>query len=699
MRLLLFSLALVACGQAVPVDPEAPRVTPYTCPATPCMNATTNAVTPPAVTGATTAVHSGDNLQTIYNAASCGDKLVLDEGVTFTASFVFSKQCDSSNWLSIVSSGMASIPVTTYVTGAGINGTIPSAPSLTHYATLRSTVFNSPAVSFITSGNVPGKYHYLAGIEVKSTAFQTYLISFTNQQLETQISQLPDTILLDRVYVHGLPAEATAQITRCIALQGNQIGIVNSFLSDCYSGTESQAILFYTGGAGFLIQNNFLSGSTQVIMSGGTGRTLGYKCNVAASPTPTTATATVNTCTDDASASVATPVVGTYLMFKIAGVTDPTYWVQVTGNTAGALTWTPALPSPPDTGTSKVVWGEVPTDITVKRNFLWKDPKWNPSDPSYDGIARSSKACLEMKHGGRMLFEGNVCYNTWEAGQNYSVNLNSFDQFGDCPWCWSHDLNLSSNIFKNVAGGIVFIASEGNLPVPCPPLMARVLLNNNLWYAIGQAAYIEGRRMMQLSGYAVLCTRQAGNGGIDSLQIKHNNFLNGMIQSYTVASGGGVPWSYTNFVMQNNLMAFATVRILAECVTPPDGTTCFQSSVVTNGSFTISHNAPVNTAVSDGGISDGTLATRYGSYILGTIVDTTAQTNFTGVGFTDYPNTLTNYLGWKLTNASVFHNAASDGTDSGVNFTTLNVALGIYQTGPSSMMKGNMSLKGKLRVP
>jgi hypothetical protein len=285
-----------------------------------------------------------------------------------------------------------------------------------------------------------------------------------------------------------------------------------------------------------------------------------------------------------------------------------------------------------------------------------------------------------MKHGGRLLFEGNVCYNTWEAGQNYSMNLNSMDQNGDCPGCWSHDLDIESNFFKNVAGGPLFISSEGNAPVPCPANMARVKVNNNLWDAIGRHPYISGRRIMQLGGYAVNCTRQAGNGGIDSLQITHNNLINGMTLSYTMASGGGQPWSYTNFVMKDNLMAFPVVRILAECVTPPDGTSCFQSSVVTNGTFSIDHNAPINTGYNDtpnGGISSATLAARYGSYILGTTVDTTAQANFVGVGFTDYPNTPTNYMGWKLTSGSVFHNAASDGTDPGVNFTRLNTALGL----------------------
>ena len=57
-------------GQAVPVTPALPTSVPSGVRPTP--------------TGSVVAVHSGDNLQTKYNAASCGDDLVLDAGATFT---------------------------------------------------------------------------------------------------------------------------------------------------------------------------------------------------------------------------------------------------------------------------------------------------------------------------------------------------------------------------------------------------------------------------------------------------------------------------------------------------------------------------------------------------------------------------------------------------------------------------------------
>ena len=78
----------------------------------------------------------------------------------------------------------------------------------------------------------------------------------------------------------------------------------------------------------------------------------------------------------------------------------PKNWTTITGNTAGALTFT-AIPSAPIASAAKILWGIVPADITVTKNYFYKLPSWNPSDPSYDGIARSSKDFVESKYSAR----------------------------------------------------------------------------------------------------------------------------------------------------------------------------------------------------------------------------------------------------------------------------------------------------------
>jgi hypothetical protein len=48
---------------------------------------------------------------------------------------------------------------------------------------------------------------------------------------------------------------------------------------------------------------------------------------------------------------------------------------------------------------------------------------------------------------------------------------------------------------------------------------------------------------------------------------------------------------------------------------------------------------------------------------------------YSGVGFTNYSAVNSDYTNWKLTSGATWHNAASDGTDPGVNLAALTAAL------------------------
>ena len=110
------------------------------------------------------------------------------------------------------------------------------------------------------------------------------MVSLTNALTENVVSQFGDHLMFDRLYVHGVNASSTVQMGRGFLATGSNVSIVNSYVSQIYSGSDSQAILLAYGPGPYLIQNNFLSASTEVIISGGTGKTPGYSCTVAASP-------------------------------------------------------------------------------------------------------------------------------------------------------------------------------------------------------------------------------------------------------------------------------------------------------------------------------------------------------------------------------------------------------------------------------
>jgi len=653
------------------------------------------------------AVHNGDNLQSKYNAATCGQDLVLDDGATFTGNFVFNKQCTAPNWILVEGTGCANgtVAAPTYVTQASINSTsVPPwpAPALTHYAKVASSNGGPPVVT-TDSSNVPAKYNYFGCLEVTASTSQNYLVGVTNFLAETVASQFGDHLMFDRMYVHGVPASNTVQMIRGFVLTGSNISVVNSYVSQIYSVTDAQAILGANGPGPYLIRNNFLSAPTEPIMFGGTGRTPGYSCTIAASPTPTSTTATANTCLDSNTppGAVSTPAVGTCVMFLRGGTYSGANWVCITGNTGGALTWTPALPGAPDTGAGKVKWGMLPADITISQNYIYKLPSWNPSDPSWDGVTgRASKDCFEDKYGLRWNVTGNVCVNNWNNGQQYAFNINATDQNGDCPWCVSADVTIASNVFKNIAGDFLIITSQSASAL-CPGPLARALIQNNLFFVPGAAANIaSGGSTFEIAGYA-LCTGAAG-GGVDSLQIVHNHMLGSGIN---MVLAGGTPYNFTNLVIRDNLTEFDQYRwsTPTPCAngTPAfqDGLACMNGDIAPTMTYSNSNNAIVNSGAINGdqGQPDSVLISRYGSMILPTLVDTTARRNYSGAGFKNYAAVNTDYHNFSLLSGSPFHGRASDGTDPGVNFAQLDASLGITSQGTNVSGKAAVAGSGKVQ--
>ena len=673
-------------GQANPTPPALPRSVPP--------------ATRPAPTGSTIAVHNGDDLQAKYNAANCGQDLVLDDGATFTGNFVFNKRCAAPNWILVEGTGCANGTVTApvYVTQGSINSaSVPPwpAPALTHYAKVTSSNGASPFAT-TNSSNVAANYNYFGCLEVTSTVGQNTLIGVTNALTESVASQFGDHLMFDRMYVHGVAASSTVQMIRGFLLTGSNISVVNSYVSQIYSSSgDSQAILIADGPGPYLIMNNFLSASSEIIMSGGTGATPGYSCTIAASPAPTTTTATVNTCIDGAHGSVSTPPAGTCAMFYISNSYTPANWVCVTANNSGALTWSPALPSAPDTGVGKIKYGMVPADITITKNYLYKPPSWNPSDPSYDGVTRSSKNFVEDKYGVRWLVTANAMVNSWNNGQTMAFNLNVTDQNGDCPWCTSSDVTISNNVVKNIAGAFVIITSQ-DYNGQCPGPLKRVLIQNNLFWPAGATAHIApGGSLFELAGYTGCPTT---GGGTDSLQIIHNHLLGAGINMQLAS---GLPYNFTNLLIRDNLTEFDQYRWTNQCPHSPgfvDGTSCINADVSTSGKWTARNNAIVNSGVINGGQGqpDSVLISRYGSAILSTLVDTTGAMNYSGAGFVNYLAINADYHNFALAAGSRFHGKASDGTDPGVNFAQLDAGFGA--TAPGTNVTGNGSVKGNGKV-
>jgi len=198
-------------------------------------------------------VTAGEQLQPILNAAMPGDTITLQAGATFIGSFVLPAKV-GTGWITIQSSLMSALPAA----GQRVN---PSHAS--SMAKLMSPTM-APALSAAS-----GSHHYrIKGIELTAApGIYSYQIVALGSATETSIAQLPYSIELDRVYIHG---DAKAGGKRGVALNSRDTNITNSYISDFKSTfQDSQAICGWNGSGPFKITNNYLEASGENIMFGG----------------------------------------------------------------------------------------------------------------------------------------------------------------------------------------------------------------------------------------------------------------------------------------------------------------------------------------------------------------------------------------------------------------------------------------------
>ena len=203
-------------------------------------------------TGNTIVVPAGGDLQAALNAAARGDVIELAAGATFTGNFTLPAK-SGTGWITIRSA--------TTLPAEGIRVTPASAAG---FAKLRSP--NAmPTVTTAASGSA--SYYRLMGLDIGSSASMTYSLVQLYNGDATSVDQIPQWIVLDRVYVHGT---STQGIQRCVMLNSRSSAVVDSWLSDCHlKGTDAQAIVGWSAPGPYKITNNHLEGSGENVMFGG----------------------------------------------------------------------------------------------------------------------------------------------------------------------------------------------------------------------------------------------------------------------------------------------------------------------------------------------------------------------------------------------------------------------------------------------
>ena len=213
--------------------------------------------TPP--TGQTIAVPAGGDLQAAINQAKPGDTITLAAGATYTGNFTLPPKT-GDGWIVIRTSAPDSSlpPPGTRITPA--------------YASVLPKILTpdvEPALEALS-----GAHHYrIIGVEIGAAQSAPFVYSLVILGTgETSLSQLPNNLIFDRVYIHGRP---TLTVRRGIQLNSASTAVIDSHISDCHEvGADSQAIGGWNGAGPFKIVNNYLEGAGENVIFGGADPTV-----------------------------------------------------------------------------------------------------------------------------------------------------------------------------------------------------------------------------------------------------------------------------------------------------------------------------------------------------------------------------------------------------------------------------------------
>jgi hypothetical protein len=278
-----------------------------------------------------------------------------------------------------------------------------------------------------------------------------------------------------------------------------------------------------------------------------------------------------------------------------------------------------------------------PADIEIRKNHLFKPLSWKADDPSFAGTQWTVKNLLELKNAQRVLIDGNLLENNWQQAQTgTAVLFTPRNQEGTAPFSAVRDVTFTNNRMINVAGGIAMQGFDEGQP---SQQLQRVLVRNNL------AQGPQGTFVLMV-------------GPIDGLKLDHNTAL-GMTHSTIFASNA----PNSGFVLTNNLLAYGLFGIAGDGVR--SGT---QALGVYFPGALVQRNVLI-------GLGDG------GNQLDNLPPSNFVELNLLDVGFID-PAT----GDFRLSELSRYLLAGTDGTDIGVDFAALMLALaGIdMDSGPNS---------------
>jgi hypothetical protein len=221
----------------------------------------------PPTSGRTWRSHSAGEFQQALDGATPGDTIILDAGTKYQGSFTAPAKLNPDHeWIYVVSSELAALP--------GPGQRIDPARDAAKMPKIVATSA-SPAVTVLAGAS----YWRFAGLELYSTSNQgcnlhhkPRINCFTYFLLDMPAQPgkaLPDSITVDRCYLHGSDAQ---DVRAGVVANGTNVSVIDSYVSEIHQSTsDSQAIRAYRTPGPIKVVNNFLSSTSENLMFGGGG--------------------------------------------------------------------------------------------------------------------------------------------------------------------------------------------------------------------------------------------------------------------------------------------------------------------------------------------------------------------------------------------------------------------------------------------
>lgn len=176
----------------------------------------------------------------------------------------------------------------------------------------------------------------------------------------------------------------------------------------------------------------------------------------------------------------------------------------------------------------------VPSDITIRRNYVTKPLAWRES-----GSRWTVKNLLELKNARRVLIESNIFEHNWVAAQTgYAILFKPVNQDGRAPWTEVSDVTFQHNIVRHVSSAISILGTDYQYP---SRQLRGLEIRNNLFYDVDDSRWGGEGRFLKV-----------GDSPLDVV-VDHNTVIQtgSVLQLY--GSKEGRPWVIRNFHLTNNL--------------------------------------------------------------------------------------------------------------------------------------------------